>query len=142
MPAEEKPILVDPVGDVNYENVTGGGLTKGRLIRKTGVNTINHGNWDSLSEAAIVGVLKADAANGATDAKAYRPGDYIPSGVIESDDFIEGSLPSEGTWVYLGSADGKFTVTPPSNGSGKAQVFLGIWNRGGLDFTIVPWGIA
>lgn len=139
--AEDKPLQTDPVAGYSYTNSTGGTLLKGRAIKKAGSTTINYADYNSLLNAGVIGILKADVLTTASG-EFYKPGDRIPTGIITSSCFVEGSLPPEGSWVYLNQPDGKLSISAPTPASGKAQVFMGIWDNGGLSFYPAPWGLA
>jgi len=126
---------------VSYTNGGISSIPKGRLFKKTGLSSIDFANWTTLINSAVAGITLENINQG-NSGETKRFGEYIPNTVFETTSFIEGVLPQEGYWLYLGPADGKMTITPPSQGSGYSQVPVGIWDNGGLIFSVSLWGIA
>jgi len=125
-----------------YTNDSGGSILTGRVVRKSGATTINYADWDSHDDAAALGIALEDISNSASG--DVQIGGVIPSGIITSACFTEASLPTEGVqhWIYLSSTDGKMSVSPPTEATGKAQIILGIWDNGKLILRVSSWGIA
>lgn len=139
--SSETEIFTNPTTPVTYTNNTGATISKGRAVIKTSVSTIATANQTSFQNAAVIGITKTDIIDNGTG-EVYRNGSFIPGAIFANDDFIEGTLPTEGTWIYLGNDFGKLTITAPLSGSNLASIVLGIWDNGGLNFSVVPWGIA
>jgi len=121
-------------------NGSGGEMKKGRLIRKISGTAISYADWTTQIKASVIGIIRETKEHGVLT--PFQTNGFVPAGVIEDDDFIEGSVPSDNTWVYLGAELGKLTISPPSGGSGFWQMFAGFWENGGLNMNISPWGIA
>lgn len=117
-----------------YTNNTGTLMSAGRIVRKGSTATsMQYADWTDEDTTKALGILLADTADGVSgNVKGFG---LIESGVITSEDFIEAALPSDNSRVYLGSVDGKLTITPPTPGD-AFTVFLGIWDNGQLDLAI------
>jgi hypothetical protein len=123
-----------------YTNNTGLVMVAGRVIRKSGATTIAYADWTTFYNAAVCGILLENTLD--TNSGQFQRYGRITPGVITATCFTEGSLPSEGSWIYLSDIDGKLTVTPPVQLSGNIQIFIGFWDNGSLNLNITPWGVA
>jgi hypothetical protein len=122
-------------------------LTKGRAVIITDTDKVDFGDNSATANARVIGITMNDAVSG--NRVYVRKTGYVDSGIILAGDFVEGTLPNEGDYVWLGDTAvlhddlGKLSHTAPVRGSGKVEVFLGIWDNGGLNLQIgFPVGIA
>jgi len=123
----------------SYTNPLPGSLLAGRVVTKSGTGQIQYADWNTDAGSRALGILLTDVTqNQSGNVKLMG---YVASGIIGTDDFIEGVLPSDRSRVWLAS-NGQMTVTPPSQGSGKWQVIMGIWDDGGLHLQITMLGVA
>lgn len=134
-----KKVDIPGVSGKKYLNDTGGSLSKGRVVRKDGTGKMNYADYDVDATSRAIGILSVDTNNG--QSSFIQKDGYVEPGIITSSCFFEGSLPADGARVWLHQT-GKMTVTAPSQGSGKMEVIMGVWDDGGLDLQINTLGVA
>lgn len=123
----------------SYVNATGASLLKGRAIRKFTDRNVGYASNTSQAAASVVGIVLDDAADG-ENVQVKKHG-VVPASAFNTSSFVEGSLPAEGSWIWLGT-NGQLTITAPAEGSGLWSMFIGFWDEGELDMNITPWGVA
>jgi hypothetical protein len=124
----------------NYTNNTGSPLAKGRVVTKNGVGNVRYASWTSEGLSRAIGIITDNGIANGVSGKVQKTG-FIESGIITSSCFTEGSLPDDGSRVWL-SNNGMLTVTGPTEGSGLAEVVMGVWDDGGLNLQITILGVA
>ena len=117
-----------------------GGIIKGRAVYKSDATHVIEADNSTQQHTAVIGIALGTAAQG--DTVTVFKHAAVPSGIITASCFTENALPADGSWVFLGSANGKLTISAPLAGSGLWQTLLGIWNNGSLELQYGQWGIA
>jgi len=136
----EEVINAESTAVKEYTNNQGSPISKGRVVRKSAIGFINYADWTADVNSRAIGI-SMDNINDGSDGLVKKFG-YIEQGVITADDFTEAMLPADGARIWLADADGKMTVTPPTTGSGNWEVYMGIWDDGGLNLQIALIGQA
>jgi len=124
--------ITDTFGSFVQSFIAGtGGVIKGRAVYKSDATHVIEADNSTQQHTAVIGIALVTAAQG--DTVSVFKHAAVPSGIITASCFTENALPVDGSWVFLGSANGKLTISAPLAGSGLWQTLLGIWNNGSLE---------
>lgn len=136
-----EPVTNSGKNSKSYTNPGASTLSKGRVAVKVAAGQIKYGTISGTEkDAYAIGIITQNIAPGATG--EVQRGASTDVGVITNDSFIEGVLPDENSLVFMTDVDGKLSVSPPSRGSGKRWVSVGIWEDGSLLWQIRDFGYA
>lgn len=122
-----------------YTYSQAGSIIGGSPVTKAGVGLINLADYNTQAGATVLGILLSTLNQ--NDSGVVRFSGYIEPTVFTSANFLEGVIPADKTWIWL-HASGKMTITPPTKGSGKWQVIMGVMEDGGLVLRPVFLGVA
>ena len=131
------PVLNQTIPIRNLINTMVVTASKGRAVSKNGEGNFTYASNTNEANATVIGILVDDTT--ASNTGRVQENGRIENGVITSEDFIESTLPSDGSKIFLADADGKFTVSRPVS-SGTWSIYIGLWDDGGLSLRLIDYG--
>jgi len=121
-----------------FLQTSGETIYKGWAVRKQ-LSKFHIASRDTELNSRVFGVLLKDVPN--NEYGSIQTHGTVPEGILTASNFVEGTLPLDGSRIWLHDL-GKYSITPPTTGSGLWIVYMGIWDEGRLVLQISPIGVA